>query len=155
MLAFVKKILFALVLAAVVIFGFQTENLEALGATMQFHFKVWDLWDIYTTPKFPVALLFIVFFLLGILTAGFHGIYERLARKVEIRARDKRIRELEKELGALRAEAAALKPPPPADEAVAQIPAPFPAAPQRGEDAPARRPQGAPGSRPSEEEPTL
>ncbi len=155
MLAFVKKILFALVLAVIVIFAFQKENLEALGQTLQFHLKVWDVWDIYTTPKFPVALLFIVFFLLGMLTAGFHGLYERMARRVEIRRRDKRIRELEKELGEFRAQAAELKPPAPAEaEALPEV---FPGrgAPVSPDAAPARRPQGPTPPPPLEEEPTL
>ena len=62
MLAFVKKLLFVFVLAAVLLFGIQPENLQALSGTIQFHLKIWDIWNLYTTPAFPIALLFVVFF---------------------------------------------------------------------------------------------
>jgi hypothetical protein len=87
----------------------------ALNQAVEFHIKLWHLWGIYTTPKIPVVLLFGVFFLLGMILAGFHGVYERMARRIHVRKRDKRIRELEKELGELRAEVVELRPsaPPP------------------------------------------
>jgi len=56
--------------------------------------------------------LFLVFFFLGMLAAGVHNVYERMARRIDVRKRDKRIRELEKELTELKAKVHELKPPP-------------------------------------------
>jgi uncharacterized integral membrane protein len=157
MLAFLKKLFFALCLFVLLIFVYQ--NLEALGTNVPFVFDAYFQGYRYQTPPFPVWILFALFFLFGMLAAGFHGIYERLARRVEIRKRDKRIRELEKELGELRAQAAELKPPVLAEEPAPGEPSPAEAAqPTRalppGREAPSRRP-AAPTPRPLEEEPTL
>ncbi len=151
MLAFVKKMIFALILAALVLFAYQ--NLTPLSQSIQFVIDPYYREPIQT-PNFPVVFLFVVFFLLGMLAAGFHGMYERMARRVEIRRRDKRIRELEKELSGLRTQVAELRPPPPAEEPVPereQLPATTPSAPdlaQTGVDSPA-------APRPLEDEPTL
>lgn len=156
MLAFLKKLFFTLCLFVLLVFVYQ--NLEALGTNVPFVFDAYFQGYRYQTPPFPVWILFAVFFLLGMLAAGFHGIYERLARRVEIRKRDKRIRELEKELGELRAREAELKPPAAAEDLAPAGPSPAePGAPVRalppGGEAP-RRPAG-PSPRPLEEEPTL
>jgi hypothetical protein len=145
MLSFLKKLMIFVVLAAVVLFGMQPENLKALSATIQFHFKLWDFWDLYATPAFPVALLFVVFFLLGMVMAGLHGVYERLARRTQIRSRDRKIAALEKEVGELRAQVAEWKPL--AVEASKEQP---------GAELPAVRAEQAPPPRDDEEEvPTL
>ncbi len=138
MFRFIKRVVLAAVIVAVALVAIQPENLQALGQTIQFHIKLWDLWTFYSTPPFPVALLFGVFFLLGLVVAGFHGIFERIARRAEVRKRDRRIRELEKELERLRKQLAELPPPPPEPSPPAQT---GPAAP--------------PAAAPPEEEPTL
>ncbi|GAB6061402.1 LapA family protein [Deferrisoma palaeochoriense] len=138
MLRFLKRVVLAAVIVAVALVAIQPENLQALGQTIQFHVKLWDLWHLYSTPPFPVALLFGAFFLLGLLVAGFHGIFERLARRAEVRKRDRRIRELEAEVEALKKQLAEIRPP-------AEPPAP--AAPVK-ESPPAVPP-------PAEDEPTL
>lgn len=157
MFAFVKKLFFALCLFVLLVVVYQ--NLEVLGTNVPFVFDSYFQGYRYQTPPFPVWILFAVFFLFGMLAAGFHGIYERLARRVEIRKRDKRIRELEKELGELRAREAELKPPTPFEEPVPGEPAPpVPAAAVRalppGREPPSPRP-ASPTPRPLEEEPTL
>lgn len=138
MFRFIKRVVLAAVIVAVALVAIQPENLQALGQTIQFHIKLWDLWTFYSTPPFPVALLFGVFFLLGLVVAGFHGIFERIARRAEVRKRDRRIRELEKELERLRKQLAELPPPPSEPSPPAQT---GPAAP--------------PAAAPPEEEPTL
>jgi len=152
MLAFVKKMIFALVLAALVLFAYQ--NLTPLSQSIQFVIDPYyrEPWQ---TPEFPVVFLFVVFFLLGMLGAGFHGVYERMARRVELRRRDKRIRELEKEISGLRAQVAELRPPPPVEEPLPereQLPAGTPSTSsdlaEAGADSPVSR-------RPLEDEPTL
>ncbi|WP_025323044.1 LapA family protein [Deferrisoma camini] len=138
MFRFIKRVVLAAVIVAVALVAIQPENLQALGQTIRFHIKLWDLWTFYSTPPFPVALLFGVFFLLGLVVAGFHGIFERIARRAEVRKRDRRIRELEKELERLRKQLAELPPPPSEPSPPAQT---GPAAP--------------PAAAPPEEEPTL
>jgi hypothetical protein len=152
MLAFVKKILFALFVLVLLVFLYQ--NLEALGTTVPFVFDLFVSGVRYETPEFPVWLLFAVFFLFGMIAAGFHGIYERMARRVEIRRRDKRIRELEKEVGELRGRAAELKPPPEAEE---RLPPDAASAAGSTRTAAPTHPklQGPPAPRSAEEEPTL
>ncbi len=151
MVRFLKRALLATLIVVLVLLCIQPENLAALSETIQFHIKFWDLWQIYSTPPFPVALLFGVFFLLGLLTAGLHGIYERLARRAEIRRKNRRIRELEAEVEALKARLAELKPP---EEAPPPAEAPSAGA---GSQAPARPPEKRPAGPPPpmEEEPTL
>lgn len=148
MLAFVKKLLMALVLFAVVIFLYQ--NRAALSANVPFRFDLGMEGYRYQTPEIPVWILFAVFFLLGMVAAGFHGIYERLARRVEIRRRDKKIRGLEQELGELRARVAELRPPAPSEDAAGSEPPALPAETGRRE----RQDSGSPRP-PVEEEPTL
>ncbi len=147
MVRFLKRALLATLIVVLVLLCIQPENLAALSETIQFHIKFWDLWQIYSTPPFPVALLFGVFFLLGLLAAGLHGIYERFARRAEMRRKNRRIQELEAEVEALKARLAELGPreeaPPPAE-----IP-PAAAGPRANE----KRPAGPPP--PVEEEPTL
>lgn len=152
MLAFVKKILFALLVLLLLVFLYQ--NLEPLGTTVPFVFDLLVEGFRYETPGFPVWLLFAVFFLFGMLAAGMQGIYERLARRVETRKRDKRIRELEKEVGELRAQTAELRPPPEGGETLPPDVVSAGALPKRaGPSFP--KTQGSPAPRPAEEEPTL
>ena len=122
MFRFVKRVFLGTLIVAVVLVGIQPENLQALSQTIRFHVKLWDLWQLYSTPPLPVALLFGVFFLLGLLSAGVHGVYERMSRRAEIRRRDRRIRELEAEVEALRVRLAEREPPsqPPGPEAPAE-----------------------------------
>ena len=72
----------------------------------------------FQTPEIHNLLLFLVFFFLGILAAGVHNVYERIARRIDVRKRDKRIRQLEKELEELRAELVELNPPAPPAEPI-------------------------------------
>ncbi len=159
MLNFFKKTVFALLVIAVALFGIQPENLAALSETIQFHLKLWDLWHLYSTPPLPVALLFGVCFLLGILVAGLHGVYERFSKRREVRRRDRRIRELEAEVDRLRAQAAELKTPPPAGsepQAPESAPEPSTPAPQARLAAPSPAGDGEKKKAPPlEEEPTL
>jgi hypothetical protein len=151
MLAFVKKIVFALILAALVLFAYQ--NLTPLSQSIQFEINPYYREPVQT-PNFPVVFLFVVFFLLGMLAAGFHGVYERMARRMEIRRRDKRIRELEKENSGLRAQVAELRPPPSAEARAGGES--FPEGPLPGAlDSSPREIAPPPASKPAEEEPTL
>ena len=153
MLAFLKKLFLALCLIVLLIFLY--ENLEPLATKIPFVFDLFVQGWRYETPAFPVWILFAAFFLLGMLAAGFHGLYERMARRGEIRRRDKRIRELEKELSGLRAQVAELRPPPsvgdlgPEREDLPAV-ASFGAA-----EAPVRERPASERSRSLEEEPTL
>jgi hypothetical protein len=142
MLAFIKKLLLALFLFVVLIFVY--ENMAALSQTVPFVFDLFVKGYRYESPALPVWILFAVFFLLGMLTAGFHGVYERVARHAEIRKRDKRIRDLGKEVAELRVQVAELRPPPAAGSATQP-------GTRQGED---QRETLPPPSAP-EEEPTL
>lgn len=160
MLAFFKKLLLVVLLAALVLFAYQ--NLEPLSRTMRFSFDLYTRGWKFDTPDLPLVFLFVVFFLFGMLAAGFHGVYERMARRAEIRRRDKHIRALEKEMGELRAQVAELRPPP-AEQPPQEVPGePRARAPEKqalpepahgsGEEPPSPKPAAA--SAP-EEEPTL
>jgi len=123
MMSFIKKITLVLFLVIGVVFVFQ--NLEELSKTMQLVIDLGMIKEglIFKSPPFPVVLLFVAFFILGMLTAGVHSIYERFARKAGIRMREKRIGELEAELEGVKkklyeAEAAA-RPPAPSSGTVA------------------------------------
>ncbi len=161
MLNFFKKTVFALLVIAAVLFGIQPENLAALSETIQFHLKLWDLWHLYSTPPLPVALLFGVCFLLGILVAGFHGVYERFSKRREVRKRDRRIRELEAEVDRLRAQAAEVKTSAaPSGSAPPRAPGAGPEPPEPAPPAQLAAPSPAGGGEkkktpPLEEEPTL
>jgi hypothetical protein len=103
MLAFLKRFVFFLLLALALLFGYQ--NLEALSSTTKFRFDFYVKGLGLETPELPVVFLFVGFFLLGMIAAGFRGFYDRMSRRMEIRRRDRRIRELEKEVADLRSQA--------------------------------------------------
>ena len=102
MMAFIKKIFAAVVLAGLALFGYQ--NMESLSSTISFNFDLYAEGLNYQTPNFPVFFILIAFFLVGMLLTGMHGIYERIARKVELRHRERRIRALEKQLETVQGE---------------------------------------------------
>jgi hypothetical protein len=123
MLTFAKRLLFVFFLILVVLFVYQ--NRGPLSQTTQFSFDLywWGSQDSapglqFQTPEIHNLLLFLVFFFLGILAAGVHNVYERIARRIDVRKRDKRIRQLEKELEELRAELVELNPPAPPAEPI-------------------------------------
>jgi hypothetical protein len=99
MLAFVRKFGFALLLVFVILFGFQ--NLTALSTLVRFRFDYYVPGWVFVTPEFPVVFLLVAAFLLGMIAAGFQGFYESLARRLDVRSRDRRIRDLEKEVAEL------------------------------------------------------
>jgi hypothetical protein len=109
MLALLKKIVFAVAVLLLVLLGYQ--NAEILSTKTRFMLDLYAEGYRWETPEFPVVLLYGVFFVLGLLAAGFHGVYERIARKTEIRRRNKRIRVLEAEADDLRTQLAELRPP--------------------------------------------
>jgi uncharacterized integral membrane protein len=139
MFTFVKRLLFALSLLLLAVLVYQ--NLQPLSQKTQFRLSL--SWVTpqestpesgaadttsqggavegnadYITPEIPNLLLFLACLILGMLLAGFHGVYERMARRFDIRKRDKHIRALEKELGEYKAQVAELKAPaPPAEPA--------------------------------------
>lgn len=159
MLAFIRKILFAALLGALVVFAYQ--NLEALSTQVRFRFDLYvDGWQ-FEAPDLPVVFLLVVCFLGGMLAAGFQGVYEKFARGADIRRRDKRIRDLEKEIVGLKGEAAELRPGEPVEGAsVAELPAPLPMpmpAPVVGAAPPPerRRRWGSKPAAPTGEPPTL
>ena len=119
MLSLLKKIVFAVVVLLLVLLGYQ--NAEILSSKTHFVLNLYAEGFQWETPEFPVVLLYGVFFLLGLVAAGFQGIYERIARKTEIRRRDKRIRALEAETDALRTQLAELKPPPVAEPVAGEL----------------------------------
>ena len=119
MLALLKKIVFAAVVLLLVLLGYQ--NAEILSNKTHFVLDLYAEGYQWETPEFPVVLLYGVFFLLGLVAAGFQGIYERIARKTEIRRREKRIRALEAETDALRTQLAELKPPPVAEPVAGEL----------------------------------
>jgi len=100
MLVFVKRFGLILLLALGLVFAYQ--NLEPLSQTARFRFNFYVRDLVFETPALPLVVLLIGTFLLGMVAAGFQGFYEKLARTVEIRKRDRRIRELERELEDLR-----------------------------------------------------
>ncbi|MHB8765876.1 MAG: lipopolysaccharide assembly protein LapA domain-containing protein, partial [Deferrisomatales bacterium] len=131
MIAFIRKMLFAVLVAALVVFAYQ--NLQALSQGVQFQFDLYLEGFRYQAPELPVVFLLVVCVLAGMVASGFHGVYERWSRRAELRRRDKRIRELEKELAGLREQVAELRPPPEAGPPdVEALPAP------RGETPPPR-----------------
>ena len=119
MLALLKKIVFAAVVLLLVLLGYQ--NAEILSNKTHFVLDLYAEGYQWETPEFPVVLLYGVFFLLGLVAAGFQGIYERIARKTEIRRREKRIRALEAETDALRTQLAELEPPPVAEPVAGEL----------------------------------
>lgn len=114
MLTLLKKILFAVAVLLLVLLGYQ--NAGELSTKTRFILDLYAEGVRWQTPEFPVVLLYGAFFVLGLISAGFHGVYERLARKAEIRRGNKRIRTLEAELDSLRGQLAELRPPPQAEE---------------------------------------
>lgn len=144
MLVFFKRLAFVVSLVLLVIFGFQ--NAGWLSQTSQFTLDL-RFWK-YQSPDFPLFILLGVSFLLGMLAAGAHGAYEWLARRADIRRRERRIRALEEEVAMLRSQLAELRPGPVATSpASVQAPAPSPN--------PDHTSRIAPPSPPSEREPTL
>jgi len=113
-LTLLKKILFAVAVLLLVLLGYQ--NAGELSTKTRFILDLYAEGVRWQTPEFPVVLLYGAFFVLGLISAGFHGVYERLARKAEIRRGNKRIRTLEAELDSLRGQLAELRPPPQAAE---------------------------------------
>ncbi len=115
MFAFIKKIFLAFVLAGVVLFGYQ--NMTPLSQEISFSFDLYSEGLTYQTPEFPVVFLFISFFLIGVMMAGFGGIFERVARKTEIRLAKRKVKALEKRVSELEGEQTKIDkeklPPPP------------------------------------------
>lgn len=101
MFAFLRKFGFALVLVFVILFGFQ--NLAALSQTAKFELDFYVPGWVFVGPPLPLVFLLVAAFLLGMVAAGMKGFYESIARYVDIRSRDRRIRDLEKEVAELRA----------------------------------------------------
>jgi hypothetical protein len=95
-MAFLKKILVAVLVALAMIFCFQ--NLEALSQTASFTFSFYLSDLVFQTRSFPLFFLLISAFLLGMLAAGLHAFYGNVSRSLDLRRRERRIRELEKEL---------------------------------------------------------
>lgn len=108
MFAFVRKFGAALLLVFLILFGFQ--NLAALSQTARFELNLYVPGWVFVGPPLPLVFLLVACFLLGMIAAGFQGFYEKLARYVDIRSRDRRIRALEKEVAALHAQLDALQP---------------------------------------------
>jgi hypothetical protein len=102
MFSFIKKIVFTVVAVALLLFLYQ--NMEPLSQTIGFNFDLYVEDFSYATPRFPVLFMFLAAFLMGTLLIGFHGLYERIARKAELKFRDRKIKALEKEVSALKAE---------------------------------------------------
>ena len=107
MLGLFRKLILVVVLCLLVLFAYQ--NAGPLSQTLQLrlHLYAWN----GETPNIPMVFLLVVCFLLGVLAAGVHGVYERLGRRLDVRKRDKRIRALEKELAELRSEVERPRPP--------------------------------------------
>ena len=102
MFSFIKKIVFTVVAVALLLFLYQ--NMEPLSQTIGFSVDLYLEGMNYATPQFPVFFMFLAAFLLGTLLIGFHGLYERIARKAEIKLRDRKIKALEKEVSGLKKE---------------------------------------------------
>ncbi len=149
MLAFIRKILFSVMLGALVVFAYQ--NLEALSTPVHFRFDLYFAGWQFAAPELPVVFLLVVCFLAGLLSAGFQAVYERFVRGADLRRRDKRIRELEKEVVALKSQVPAAPTEAPA-EAVLELEAP--AAQSAPPSAPRRR-WGTKPATPPAEPPTL
>jgi hypothetical protein len=107
-MTFLKKILVAVLVALARVFCFQ--NLEAVSQTASFtmNFYLADL--VFVTRPFPLFFLLIAAFLLGMVAAGLQSLYGSVSRSVELRRRDRRIRDLEKELEECRGRAPAALP---------------------------------------------
>ena len=106
MLGLFRKLVLVAILCLLVLFAYQ--NAGPLSQTLEFRLNLFA-WS-GKSPDFPLVFLLVVCFLLGVLTSGVHGLYERFARRVEIRKRDKRIRALEKEIAELRSQAEEVRP---------------------------------------------
>ena len=145
MLGLFRKLTLVAILCLLVLFAYQ--NAGPLSQTLQFQLNLYA-WN-GETPNFPLVFLLVVCFLLGVLATGFHGLYQRFARRLDVRKRDKRIRALEKELAEVRSQVERPRPPMGGEGGGAGVAD----APSR--DVAGNKPRIAPPPRRMEEEPTL
>ena len=86
-----------------VIFNFLLSNFgaEALGYKIKFHFNIPPFLYL-ESPPLPVGILILSAFCLGMIFAAFMGAVSLFHRSKEIKAKNRTIRELEKEIEELR-----------------------------------------------------
>ena len=100
-----KRILGALVVAALVFamlnFIYSNLSTEAFSYPLVFKFKIPPLWSFDIGP-FPLGFIIIVAFCLGILFTALAQAVPAIIVKLAVRKRERRIRELEEELGRVR-----------------------------------------------------
>lgn len=94
-------------LGAVIIFvigNFLISNLDntTLGYPLHFQFKIPPFWT-FESVGFPVGFLILLAFCLGMIFAAFIGAVSVFYRSREIKAKNRTIRELEREIEELRA----------------------------------------------------
>ncbi len=101
MLRFLKILFLALIIF--VLFNFLLSNFDAqtLGYKIHFRFNIPPI--IYLeSSEFPVGLLLLTSFCLGMIFAAFSGAISIFYRSREIKAKNRTIRELEKEIEEMR-----------------------------------------------------
>lgn len=100
-----RRLLFALLLTvfflALVLFILSNRDDATLGYEMIFKFNVPYLFSSYTKP-IPVGFVLMIGFCLGMVTTPFLEALPSLYKSLELRAKNKRIRQLERELTLVR-----------------------------------------------------
>lgn len=96
-----RRLMFALVLAlfllVLVVFVLSNRDDATFGYDMIFKFNVPYLFYSYTKPV-PVGYVLLISFCLGMITTPFLEALPSLYKSMELRAKNKRIRQLEREL---------------------------------------------------------
>ncbi|MBI2342989.1 MAG: LapA family protein [Deltaproteobacteria bacterium] len=100
-----RRLLFALLLAlfflVLVIFVLSNRDDTTFGYEMIFQFHVPHLFSRHTKP-IPVGFVLMIAFCLGMVTTPFLEALPNLYKSLELRAKNKRIRQLERELTMVR-----------------------------------------------------
>lgn len=100
-----RRLLFAFIMAAVLFamlwFVAQNLNEATLGYDVVFKFSIGNWFQRYTTP-IPVGFVLIVSFCLGMIAIAFFEALPGFYKTLELRAKNKRIRQLERELNLVR-----------------------------------------------------
>lgn len=100
-----RRLFFACIMAAVlfVLLWFVAQNLNeaTLGYDVVFRFSIGPWFARYTAP-IPIGFVLIVSFCLGMIAISFFEALPSLYKTLELRAKNKRIRQLERELNLVR-----------------------------------------------------
>ncbi len=100
-----RRLLFAIVMAGVflvmIVFLLSNRGDSSLGYEMVFQFRIPYLFSNYSKP-IPVGFVLMIAFCLGMITTPILEILPSLYKSLELRSKNKRIRQLERELTLVR-----------------------------------------------------